>query len=415
MSYNLIKTVVLGRTIGSQWKEIDASTIPVVVLYTTYYKVYLELSHVSLTENIVIDLDSLKYTYSSYNGFISDMLVLLGDATLENVGSLPNTNIKYAKFSDAFRSFYKVDLTKIGFTLPDNYPISLKNDLVLTRPNYNTDMSLLDTHCLITVNGYVHDTITSDNKTYVYDGGKTLRKARNNSIGILSFLDMSEVHKTHITNEQIYSNPIDGNLYDRIYIDTGIDLDTKSYFLVLGGYIILPEENILWKVNTTTVALSLHNIPFIERFYESDVVLDLSELEIERDFNNPEVFNINQLKSDEFIRSYLKLRNSFIVTLDVNHLTYNKIYLRHSNMPGMFTAYQDPSYPLVVNYGRIAEYWKTHEDGQWSVTVNDSFLRDFVIDFNTRNNLELINGHLLPMTPNKHSRGFLLEIGGYNI
>jgi hypothetical protein len=47
--------------------------------------------------------------------------------------------------------------------------------------------------------------------------------------------------------------------------------------------------------------------------------------------------------------------------------------------------------------------------------VNDSYLRDYVIDFYTETNLELINNHLVPMTPNKHSRGFLLEIGCYNI
>ena len=81
----------------------------------------------------------------------------------------------------------------------------------------------------------------------------------------------------------------------------------------------------------------------------------------------------------------------------------------------MFKVYQEPEYPLVVNYGRIAEYWKTYEDEQWLCTVNDSYLRDYVIDFYTETNLELINNHLVPMSPNKHSRGFLLEIGCYNI
>ena len=62
------------------------------------------------------------------------MLNVIGDATLETVDGLPNTDIKYVKFSDAFRSEYKVDLTVIDQVLPDNYPTSLKDDLVITRP-----------------------------------------------------------------------------------------------------------------------------------------------------------------------------------------------------------------------------------------------------------------------------------------
>lgn len=414
MSYTLIKAVVLGRTIGSQWKETDITLIPIVSLYNLYYKVFIELSHPSLTNHIFVDMDSLRQTYSGFAGVISELLTDLGDTTLTTIDALPSTTIKYAKYSDAFRSMYKVDLTLIGQILPDNYPITLKNDLVVTRPKYNTDMSLVHTHCLTTVNGFIHDTIADNNKLYVYDGGKTLRKSRDNSLGILSFLDVSELHKIHLTDPQITA-PGTSTLYDRTYIDTGVNLTNKSYFLVIGGYLILPEDNLAWLVNNSTIAINFNMMPYIERFYESDMVMDLSHLAIDRDINNPALFNINQLKSDAFIRSYLKSRNTFVVVLDVNHLTYNKISLRHSNMPGMFTAYQDPRYPLMVNYGRIAEYWKTYEDGQWSVTVNDSFLRDYVIDYYANQQLQLINNHLIPSTPNKHSKGFLLEIGGYNM
>lgn len=414
MGYTLVKAVVLGRTIGGQWVEKDISTIPINILYNQYYKVYVELSNPSLINNIYVDMDTLKSAYSSFTGVMTDLLADIGNATLVTVAELPNTTIKYVKFSDAFRSMYKVNLTNIGQVLPVNYPNTLRNDLVVTRPNFDTDMSLINSHCLVTVNGYIHDTLTSDNKLYVKDGGKTMRKARNNSLGIMSFLDISEVHKIKLTDAKIIKDgPTD--LYDHLYLDVGTSLTNKSYFLVLGGYLVMPEDNILWAFNDTTLTLNLDMLPYIERIYESDVVMDLSELAITRDPQHPEVMDINQLKSDAFIRSYLKLNNTFIVILDVNHLTYNKIYLRHSNMPGMFTAYQDPSYPLIVNYGRVAEYWKTYEDNQWSVTVNDSFLREYVIDFRVTPNLELVNNHLIPDRQNKHSRGFLLEIGGYNM
>ena len=71
MSYTLVKTVALPRTIGSQWKDIDTVSIPLKQLYNDYYKLYVELSHVSLTENIYVDLDTLRNQYLQYNGTIS--------------------------------------------------------------------------------------------------------------------------------------------------------------------------------------------------------------------------------------------------------------------------------------------------------------------------------------------------------
>ncbi len=98
--------------------------------------------------------------------------------------------------------------------------------------------------------------------------------------------------------------------------------------------------------------------------------------------------------------------------VDVKHMILNRIYLRYSNMPGMFTSYTDPVYPLIVNHGKAVEYWKTREDGYWSVTVQDSFYKDYIIS-QQHMNTSVINNFMVPNTPNIHSRGFLLEILGY--
>jgi hypothetical protein len=417
LNYQIIKAVGIGKNIGSQWRDIDTDIVIIRTLFTDFYKVYIELSHNSIPDNIYVDFDIFKPEYFNFEGGFNDMLTLVGDATLPTISSLPDTSIKYVKFSDASRAFYKVQLAMAGQNLPDNYPNSSKNDAFITRPTYNTDMSLLDSHALITVNGYIHETISNvnDDKIYVYDAGKTLRRSRNNNVGIISFLDVSKLTKIHLSDDQIYTQEPNGLLYERTYIDTKVDLSNRAYFLVLGGYLVLPEENVLWKVNDTTVGVNFNMLKYIERIYESIMVLDLSHLELNTEPGNDIVFNIEQLKSNEVLRKYMLAKNTFIVALDISHLTYNKIYLRHSNMPGIFTSYQHPMYPLIVNYGRLAEYWSVLEDDQWSITVNDSYLKQFVIDFYSNPELNLINGNLIPMKPNQHSRGYLLEIGGYNI
>ena len=79
----------------------------------------------------------------------------------------------------------------------------------------------------------------------------------------------------------------------------------------------------------------------------------------------------------------------------------------------MFTSYIDPKYPLIVNYGKVAEYWKTEEDGFWSVTVTDSFYRDYLFSQQPAHELEAVSNNRIPMRSFQHSKGFLLEIAGY--
>jgi hypothetical protein len=130
--------------------------------------------------------------------------------------------------------------------------------------------------------------------------------------------------------------------------------------------------------------------------------------------NNPENgYNVDELFSDEVIKRYMTLTQSFLVLVDIPYMVSEKIHLRHSSMPGMFTAYQDPTYPLIVGYGKVAEYWKIHESGHWSVTVHDSFMRNFVYSEAPPQQLHQVTDNLLAGQPYHHSRGFLLQLAGY--
>jgi hypothetical protein len=77
----------------------------------------------------------------------------------------------------------------------------------------------------------------------------------------------------------------------------------------------------------------------------------------------------------------------------------------------MFTAYKDPVYPLFVGNGRIAEYWKTKEDNHWSVTVQDSYLKNRVFSSVKIDTLNNVADAVVTSNQYSNSRGFLLEIG----
>lgn len=407
--YNFVNAVCLTRSIGSQWHAVDVSSVLVFDLFTTYSKVYLVLSHSALPDDVYVDLDTLRAEFSSYAGTLSDLLIHLDNRTLATVSSLPNTTVKAAKYSDAIRSQYKIDLTKIGVGIPDNYPVNELDDLRITRPKYPTDLTLLHSHCLISVNGYYHMTDTDGAVSYVYNGAKTLHKSRMNHLGILSFLDIGEIQKVRLDPDAIYPQSPTASLREKLYFDIEEDLTGKSYFLVLGGYLVFPSENAFWQSGERTFALDINQLPFPERLQESNLYIDLSALGL----SSLDPIDPLELYSDTVLKKYLTMMESYLVIVDVPNLITNKLFLRHSHLPGMFTAYQDPTLPLIVNYGKVAEYWKTLEDNQWSVTVQDSFLRKYILSQQPIYQQLALNDHLLPHQPYQHSQGYLLEILGY--
>jgi hypothetical protein len=415
--YVYVKAICLARTAGSQWTEQNIVNHVVFSIYDTFAKVYIELSHPALTQNIYVDLDSLRFEFSSYSGTLLDLLTLIDNRTLETVPNLPSTGIKYVKYSDAIQSQYKIDICKIGINLPYNYPDEDRPDLVLTRPKFKTDLSLIHSHCLVTVNGYAHMTDTDGEKAYVVDGGKTLQHARMNKLGILSFLDIGRLNKVKIDPANIASQSATSSLYSKTYFSVNADLTKKTCILILGGYIVMLEQGVFWQTNSNTFALDWTKLPYVERIFESERYLNLSELGLTKDINNPNLYSLPEIVSDAVIKKYMTMSQSFMVVVDKEYLLTKKIAIKHSNLPGMFITYQDPTYPLFVGHGKIAEYWKTHEgtDQKWLLTVADSYYENFIISQQASTNLNLISNNQVPYKGFYNSRGNMLEISGYSL
>lgn len=411
--YTFVKAACTARSMGAQWEIKDLANILVFDIYANYNKIILELSNPFLPSNVYVDMDTLKAKYSSYTGTLAALLLELGDRTLPTVDNFPTTTIKYAKYADAFMANYKVNKTIIGQVLPKGYPESEMKDLMMNRPDYTTDMHLVHEYCMVSVNGYFHRTDADDNYAYVYDGGTSTLKNKQNQVGMVSFLDIGKLTKLSIKEQNILA-PADGTALSKrcnLWVDN--DLTGKSFFLVLGGYLVFPDEVSFWQSGDHTLTLNLESLPLLERYFESNLCLDLSSLGLKQSSTNANMISSEEFYTDEVMKKYLMLSQSFLVIVDADNLFTNKLFIRNSNLPGMFTAYKDPSYPLIVNYGKIAEYWKVEEDGQWSVTVRDSFLRNFVLTYEDMRDLPNVTDQRLPNRTFYNSRGFLLEIGSY--
>ncbi len=410
--YAYVSATVLQNAIEAQYEVIDISSTPINLIFSLYSEIYLTLSNPYIAGNVFVDFLSQESGLAGYTGTIPQWLAAIGNKTLPTIPALPSNTIAYARYSDATKSGYRMDVCKIGFQLPVNYPIDMLPDLKMSRPKFNTNMSLIYSNCLVTVNGFLHQSSTDGTYAYIVQGANTMRKSNLNHVGILSFLDIGAVTTLPIDTTAIYSDKTDPtqSLKNKIYMYLNQNITGKTVLLSLGGYLVFPDPNIFYQVGNNTFALHTEALPIPERYFESNQYIDLSSLGLDNTSLLPDTINVTQLLSDGVLTKYLQLSQSFWIIIDTPTLKYEPLYLEHSKLPGMFISYKKPINPLFVGYGRMAEYWTTYEDGQWSVTVDQSFLLNYTMQYEQYLSQGNINPACVPSNRYSFSRGYTMQI-----
>jgi len=412
--YTLIRSAALPNTVTPQWTTQALGGELVKTLFATYRKIFLVMTLDADPTELYINLEQLRAEYATYGNTLTVLLQVLGArvlATTDMPEGLPSAKIGYAKYSDIYRLGYKAALSKRGFEVPDGYPKDELPDLELTRPDYATDLSLIHSQCLVSVNGFFHRTDTDGERAYVIDGGETCRQSNSAHIGLTSFMSIAPLVKRSLDVDLI-GPKVDGTAMKAgLQFSVADDLTGKSVFLVLGGYLVMPEDLIFYQVSDHSFELNIARLPYLERILESREWINLDSLKLTVSEINPDSVNIEEVWSDAVLLRYLTMSQSFLVIVDNDSLFTNKILIKQMNSPGWFIAYQNPTSPLIVGFGRAAEYWKVYEDGLWSVTVEDSFRRNFIFNRQPENTLTNVTSQLACDRPFTHSLGFLLEIG----
>lgn len=410
--YSLVSALTLENTTDAQYTVTDVSNTPINLLYSLYSEVYLTLSNPYLPANVFVNMDDLRTQLAGYSGLISQWLGNIGNMTLPTIAALPTAGVLYARYSDATRAAYKFSLNKIGFQIPLNYPSDLLPDLQISRPGYSTDLTLINKNCLTTVNGFLHPTDSDGTTSYILSGAQTMRRSNNNNVGILSFLDIGTVQTLPIDTTQIYADASStgSTLANKTYLYLNQDITGKTVMLSLGGYLVAPQENIFYQVGNNTFCLHISALPLLERYFESSPYIDLSSLGLDAYPYGPTAINGAQFLSDTVLTKYLQLPQSFWIIVDTPRLIFTPQYIEASKLPGSFISGTIPNNPLIVGYGRMAEYWSVYEDGQYSMHVDNSFLLNYSFSTNPAGNTGNLNSATLPWRPYVQSPGYTLLI-----
>lgn len=356
---------------NGRWVSAVDANASLTFIYSHYQKIILILSHPALPNPVSLDLDLLReqlaYSPLSINGW----LTANGDNTLPTSGAIPVINTRYAKFSDAVRSGYTITPCNPTISPSSTLPIEDKPDLLVTK--MGADYELMYKHCLVNVDGFYHQTDYSAEGLFVTDGMKACLRGKRNEVGLLSFLALGELSFIPITDEMIYTQLPEQQLRYNCYVDTGVDVSNKTVMLVLGGYLHFVDPQVFYRISPSAFGINFANIPLVDRYYESQGVLDMSVLGLEKSPNNPEQIAIGELVSDAVLRRYLTMSQSFFVVLDKTEIFLDSIQLTPSPFPGTYTSMISPVYPLVVGHGKHEVFWPRKEYDRFSVNVKGSW------------------------------------------
>lgn len=416
--YACERAIVRHNGVNQRFVETQVNDIPVRDLLADNETVKLILTHTAADHELCLDLKDVQtqvYTLDPAMT-VAQWLQANGNRTLPTSDQLPKIVTKQARYRDLFVAGYHAEkihpLAGDGNMMPD----ADLTDLRITK--LDADYKDFFEHALVTINGFPHLTDYSSRGIQVKDAGRSIRYANLNNIGLISFANVGKVTCYPITDEMIH--PMGDTAQGQLPLKNGVilsvpdvDLTDKVVMLSLGGW--LHHSNSRYTVlGQHSILLAWPQLPIMEMFYDARPFIDMSKFEetLSPQFNKREALDLNVANKDESIRAYLKLSQSFIITIEVDNFYTDRIKLENTQLAGRYYHHEYPRLPLQFQDGRMLEYMTYHEDGVHVLAVNENLAKRYL--HNTRPYAKedhYVTGGKISSFPTYYGSAYLLDMG----
>ncbi len=393
--YTYVTAYAKEKKAGSRWKEVNIRSMQLIDVFAQFSGVYCVLQNTFFADPVGFDLETIKGGYYHSTITFDQFLVGLGNKALPHMNKIPQLNTRYVKYADAFHAGYKIKA--IHETASPDTPMLRSEKTYLHLTKEEVDYKLFYDSCFVTVNGFIHLTDYDTTGVYVVDGNKSAVHANQNQMGLYSFADVGKLQHIRIAEEMISRQLEEVPLSNKIYIKLPEKIGTKLPILVLGGYMHIFDSNLFYMVDEETLCINFMNYRWLDRYFESKKYLDFSSLPIDHYDRNDSQLDLENFFSDEVIKAYLMMSQSFITLLDANDVFAERVAVDNTNMPGMIITTMKPNLPLVGGHGKLLDYWYTYEDRQYSITCADDLVDTRVYDTTNWYNLPSVADSRIPL------------------
>lgn len=412
MPYQYVTAKVRRRGIEAVWETVDLSTLDCNHIFQTYALGSIELAHSSISQPRWISLAALAEVMPPYIGqrTLAQFLISLGEGSLPTTIAPPNFRYYHAKFADVWEAGYSVkpfDRTRH----PDlDLPAGEANDLLLSKPG--VDFLTHWSSCMVTVNGLYHRVAGSPYGLMVVDGGRTGRISNHHQLGMLSFREVGALDYIPISPEMLYKSHESQQFRQFVNIKVPKNLTGKTVMLVIGGYLHV-LDNTYKVVGDNTVRVFFKNMALPERYYDTWQHLNMAPLDLDQIEGDERRVAVDELYSDQAIRGYLTLPQSFLVLIDTEQLYIQKHLAENTGIPGRYIINQAAykQLPLVGAYGRVYEYVAKNEYGRTMMCTQPNVRNNYNFRTTSWTDKQVLNDNTYSAKPWERHSAHLLEIG----
>lgn len=373
--YTLVTAVLRKKGINETWEEVDISQEKVSSVFSNYVSGYIVLTNPMLAGEQLVDYHTLKQL---------NLPLGTGDFTFTVwLGSFPNTLLPVltkeptythgsAVYADAYRAGYKIEPHHPSASSNDNYTKAQLTDGYMTKTL--TSASDLEDYALIVVNGFLHLHTAFKEGARVRDMMKTMWRAGDNNVGVISFAKIGKLKLIPLTKNLIGKQTEDINLVHEAIVNTGIDLNHKHVMASIGGYLVNGDAVRTINADNGLVRLSLSRFDLPRRIFNSRDTIDLSSLKLTPSQLDPRIISHEELRSDEVILEYLTLSQSFLIIVDTDAVVTEKRKVPFTGIHGTYEYKGNPKEVLMDSKGRISHYWPVElENDDLHVVCDDDF------------------------------------------
>ncbi|MBE0438324.1 MAG: hypothetical protein IBX57_00960 [Gammaproteobacteria bacterium] len=414
--YTFINAFVKEKTPRSVWIEKDISSETMNYIFSNYLDVLLVLDTPFIEKPQTINIRDLPPHFEAQRSFktLIEWLVSIGSFGLELTDFFPDLNYVTAEYRNAFQAGYDAQLVNPNQHHTVNSARYDQTDLRITREG--TDYLKLYNECLFTVNGILHRTNYVEDALHVVDGGKSNQVSGENHLGIYHLGMLGNIKLVPITREHVHSNGLEQPLGEVAYIkidERYENLEGKTVLMSLGGYLhILDEGGVLSRVNERLVRVNFKDYNLPARVYDLMKRIDTSRItrKLSKSTVNPKQFSVAELYSDDVIKDYCSMSQSFFIIVDTPTIHVDKETPEFSSLPGKFYYRPQPKYPMITYLGVMSDYWVKKERDIHVLSMRDHLKPNYIYETTHWRSLNSIDDSKVPSNMYEFNRGYLLKL-----
>lgn len=411
--YTCVRAIVCPRGVNSRFSETQVGGYAVRDLLTENAAVQLVLTHPALDHEVGLLLSDVEDRIYKLRPDVTvdDWLQALKGANLPTTNTVLKKTVATVKYNDAFMAGYRLNRVHPLAGEGSYFPDADLTDVRATKEGI--DYTELYQSCLVSINGLLHITDASSRGLLIKEAGKSIRYSNLNSIGFTSFREVGKLSFVPVTGDMVRP------LAEGIPIKQGftlalpdVDLSNKIVMMSLGGFFHFAND-CYTVTGDHSIKVEWGRIPFAHRYFNAKGLIDFETFDatLVRNVNHGNALDLNQAMTDDSIKAYMELSQTFVILLEADHFYYERHQVERTGLPGRYYAYERPQFPLQIENGLLPPYVATPENGVFVIACDSNLIARYVHDTKPIKDDNYFNGALRSQFPAYLGAGYLLEMG----